>query len=332
MKMVATAAGTAVPNVVGMIGTVASPSVQNAAMKVQWYGPLPSFHPSPCQPFLLIASTSSTRQTCRPSPKRTYTSLTSNASSRSVRASQGTRFASTTPLKPRSPPPDHRSPCAHQARSTHRRYSNPSQRAWARRQCARCSMLAGPRYLPLSPSFSPPSFPTPYLAISSALQALAHVAGCLALRTPRDAFLIALVKAAFPPRVVAVLDESTQAQRHAPPFHRRGSRWASQAAVWVASGSSVGLSPRNFACSRVLVAAAMFLAGMLGPSWFAALEALQNASYVLTTRGTGPPGSAALGPKTGVTSGTSRKRGGAPAEGLAGGGQQQQQLQLRQLR
>jgi len=71
---------------------------------------------------------------------------------------------------------------------------------------------------------------------------------------------------------------------------------------------------------RALVAAAMFLAGTLGPSWFAALEALQNAGYVLTTRGTAPSGSAALGPKTGVTSGTPSKRGGALADGLAGGG------------
>jgi len=56
----------------------------------------------------------------------------------------------------------------------------------------------------------------------------------------------------------------------------------------------------------------MFLAGMLGSSWFAVLAALQNAGYVLTTRGTAPPGSAALDPKTsGVTSGTPRKRGGA---------------------
>jgi len=57
---------------------------------------------------------------------------------------------------------------------------------------------------------------------------------------------------------------------------------------------------------------------------------LQNAGYVLTTRGTGLPGSAALGPKTGVTSGTPRKRGGALAEGLAGGEQQQLQQQQQQ--
>ncbi|KAH9961800.1 hypothetical protein BC827DRAFT_1201948 [Russula dissimulans] len=40
-----------------------------------------------------------------------------------------------------------------------------------------------------------------------ALQALARAAGCLALPTPRDAFLTALAKAALPPRVVTALDE-----------------------------------------------------------------------------------------------------------------------------
>ena len=129
MEMVVTAAGTAVSNVVEMIGTVASPSVQNAAMKVQWYGPLPSLHLSPCHPFLLITSTSSTRQMCRPSPKHTYTSLAPNASSRSATASQGTRSLSTTPFPSRSPPADRQSPWAYQARSTHRLDPNPSPRA-----------------------------------------------------------------------------------------------------------------------------------------------------------------------------------------------------------
>ena len=48
-----------------------------------------------------------------------------------------------------------------------------------------------------------------------------------------------------------------------------------------------------------LVAAAMFLAGTLGPTLFEVFEALQNADYVFTTRGTGPLGSTALGPNTG---------------------------------
>jgi protein MON2 len=69
----------------------------------------------------------------------------------------------------------------------------------------------------------------------------------------------------------------------------------------------------------------MFLAGTLGSSWFAVLEALQNADYVLTTRGTAPPSSATLGPNTGATSGTPIKRGGTLVEG--GGQQQLQQLQ-----
>ena len=43
-----------------------------------------------------------------------------------------------------------------------------------------------------------------------------------------------------------------------------------------------GLSQRNLACLRALVAAAVFLAGTLGPSWFAVLEALQNAGRLIT--------------------------------------------------
>jgi len=42
----------------------------------------------------------------------------------------------------------------------------------------------------------------------------------------------------------------------------------------------------------------MLLAGNLGRSWFAVLEALQNEDYVLTTHGISPPGSVPLGPNT----------------------------------
>jgi C-terminal region of Mon2 protein len=84
-----------------------------------------------------------------------------------------------------------------------------------------------------------------------------------------------------------------------------------------------GLSQRNLACLRALVAAAVFLAGTLGPSWFAVLEALQNADYVLTTRGTTQLGSVAA--STGGAAGTPSKRGAAQAEGQVGTGQQQLQ-------
>ena len=88
----------------------------------------------PSSPILLTASTSSTRQTCRPSPKRTDTSSAYNASSYSATASRSTRFPSTTAPQSRSPPRDRRSPYtrqAAQAHSTRRRYRNPSPPAWA---------------------------------------------------------------------------------------------------------------------------------------------------------------------------------------------------------
>jgi len=167
--------------------------------------------------------------------------------------------------------------------------------------------------------------------VLGALQALARTAGCLALPTPRDAFLTALAKAALPPRVVAALDEPPQGQAPRSPVSLEGLTLG-LAGTSGGSGSGAGLSPRNLGCLRALVAAAMFLAGTLGPSWFVVLEALQNADYVLTTRGTAPPGSAVLGPSTGVTSGTPSKRGGPPAEGPAGGGQQHPQYQQQQSR
>ena len=69
------------------------------------------------------------------------------------------------------------------------------------------------------------------------LQALARATRCPALRTPRHAtprhaFLTALAKAAFPPRLVPALDEPPQVLRSA--VSSSGSRWASQAAVGAA--------------------------------------------------------------------------------------------------
>ena len=125
-EMVVTAASAAVSSVIGMIGIEAGLSVQNAAMTVQWYGLLPSPHLGPRHPFLLTASTSSTRQTRSPYPKHTYTSSASDASSCSAMALHGTRFPSATHSQSRSPPPDRQNPCTHQARSIRRRYPNPS--------------------------------------------------------------------------------------------------------------------------------------------------------------------------------------------------------------
>ncbi|KAH9013194.1 hypothetical protein EDB84DRAFT_1533406 [Lactarius hengduanensis] len=120
--------------------------------------------------------------------------------------------------------------------------------------------------------------------VLGALQALARAAGCLALPTPRDAFLTALAKAALPPRVVAALDDIPQTPSTRSPVSLEGLTLGLAGAG--GPPQPPGLSARNLACLRALVAAALFLAGTLGPSWFAVLEALQNADYVLTTRGT----------------------------------------------
>lgn len=159
--------------------------------------------------------------------------------------------------------------------------------------------------------------------ILGALQTLARASGSLALPTPRDAFLTALAKAALPPRVVAALDEPMQASLSVrSPVSLEGfTLGLAGGGGGGAAPQPPGLSPRNLACLRALVAAALFLAGTLGSSWFAVLEALQNADYVLTTRGTAPPGSAPS--SSGTVGGTPSKRGGTQIEGQVE--QQQQQ-------
>jgi hypothetical protein len=163
--------------------------------------------------------------------------------------------------------------------------------------------------------------------VLGALQMLARTSGCLALPTPRDAFLTALAKAALPSRVVAALDEPPQgpAAIRSPVSLEGFTLGLAGGGGGGASPQSPGLSPRNLACLRALVAAALFLAGTLGQSWFAVLEALQNADYVLTTRGTAPPGSAPL--TTGAVGGTPSKRGGTQIEGQVEQQQQQQRHQ-----
>jgi len=167
--------------------------------------------------------------------------------------------------------------------------------------------------------------------VLGALQTLARAAGCLALPTPRDAFLTALAKAALPPRVVAALDEPQQ-----PSSALRSPVSLEGLTLGLAGGGGgaaapqpPGLSQRNLACLRALVAAALFLAGTLGSSWFAVLEALQNADYVLTTRGTSPVGPAPLG--IGAVAGTPSKRGGTQIEAQAEQQQQRHQAAIHPL-
>ncbi|KAG8859812.1 hypothetical protein FRB91_006695 [Serendipita sp. 411] len=120
----------------------------------------------------------------------------------------------------------------------------------------------------------------------AALQALTNVSGVLGLHTPRDAFLSSLSKLAIPARVVSKLDSWVE-----PVTPRGGSGMGVVDGIAALAGASVStqppsLSDRNIACLKVLIYSATFLGGSLGPSWFNVLEALQNADYVLTGKGT----------------------------------------------
>jgi hypothetical protein len=90
-----------------------------------------------------------------------------------------------------------------------------------------------------------------------------------------------------------------------------GGSWRSWRCTTAASTLSRNLGCLK--CFRTLVAAALFLAGTLGSSWFVVPGAVPNADYVLATRGTAP-GSAPLG--TGAVAGMLSKRGGKQIGGL----------------
>ncbi|OBZ73105.1 Protein MON2 [Grifola frondosa] len=128
-----------------------------------------------------------------------------------------------------------------------------------------------------------------FVDVLASYQALTTVAGMLALSTPRDAFFTSLARLAIPTRVVSSLDSYAHAEPSTP---RTAASTISENFGLSLAGSNVqapGLSERNMACLKVLVASALFLGGSLGDSWFDILEALQNADYVLTMKGVRTP-------------------------------------------
>ncbi|BGP52111.1 Endocytosis and vacuole integrity protein [Rhodotorula kratochvilovae] len=135
--------------------------------------------------------------------------------------------------------------------------------------------------------------------VVASLQSFTTVLGVLDLETPREAFLTSLCKFAMPPQVVSHL---ATAQDHPSSLshHHAGKPSSAAAAVLSAGAESlallagspsagaalpVGLSARNLACLRALIAVAHFLAPALGWSWFCVFETLQNADFVLRTTG-----------------------------------------------
>ncbi|KAJ7842842.1 hypothetical protein B0H14DRAFT_3868774 [Mycena olivaceomarginata] len=122
-----------------------------------------------------------------------------------------------------------------------------------------------------------------FVEVLASYQAMTNVAGMLGLTTPRDAFFTSLSKFAVPTRVVSSLDHSYGIEAQTP----RSASSLSENFGFSGPAQPPGLSERNLACLKVLVASALFLAGSLGESWFGILEALQNADYVLTSKAGG---------------------------------------------
>ncbi|KAJ6510816.1 hypothetical protein C8R45DRAFT_1207663 [Mycena sanguinolenta] len=134
-----------------------------------------------------------------------------------------------------------------------------------------------------------------FVEVLASYQALTNVAGMLGLNTPRDAFFTSLSKFAVPTRVVSSLDHSYGAELQTP---RTATSLSENLGFSTGSTQLPGLSERNLACLKVLVASALFLAGSLGESWFGILEALQNADYVLTSKAGGAGTKRATGSRT----------------------------------
>ncbi|KAI5999270.1 hypothetical protein EDD15DRAFT_2508632 [Pisolithus albus] len=129
-----------------------------------------------------------------------------------------------------------------------------------------------------------------FVEVLSGYQAMANVAGMLSLTTPRDAFFTSLSKFAVPSRVVSSLESYIE------PHTPRSS---------TSLTDNLGLT-RNLVCLKVLISSALFLAGSLGESWYSILEAVQNADYVLTLKGSQLPSSRRNSTVPGAAGTTSR--------------------------
>ncbi|KII84914.1 hypothetical protein PLICRDRAFT_179240 [Plicaturopsis crispa FD-325 SS-3] len=164
-----------------------------------------------------------------------------------------------------------------------------------------------------------------FVDVLGSYQAMTNVSGMLALTTPRDAFFLSLAKYAIPTGVVSSLDS------YAEPSTPRTATSISEGLGLSGPAQAPGLSERNMACLKVLVSSALFLAGSLGESWFGILEALQNAEYVLNSRGAQPAkrmptsGSGGIPSARSVSSTGANTQGGMSASHGAAGAQGQTQ-------
>jgi hypothetical protein len=150
-----------------------------------------------------------------------------------------------------------------------------------------------------------------YHGLVRAFQKFAHVAGLLQLRTPRDAFLTTLGKAAVPPNVfTACLNAGSSKPTMSSPTTEAPNSILSNArgllsvenlvtpvgaagerqrqASFDASTIPQTLNTRNLLCMRALLNLGIALGPTLGSSWSIVLETLQQADFVLFTNGKSP--------------------------------------------
>ena len=121
--------------------------------------------------------------------------------------------------------------------------------------------------------------------VLASYQAMTNVSGMLGLTTPRDAFFTSLAKFAVPTKVVSSVDTIE------PPTPRSTQSLTDNLGL-TGPPPPPGLSERNLACLKVFVSSALYLSGSLDESWFDILEVLQNADYVLTSKGGKSPAQA----------------------------------------
>ncbi|KAI0700224.1 hypothetical protein C8T65DRAFT_790748 [Cerioporus squamosus] len=279
--MVASAASATVSGVANMMSTEAGLSVQTSAMKLQCIDQLDKADSPPIpESYLYLLGVQCLVALCE--GFATFTAPLYNSIMVQKPRTAGEPVIRAPPALDLSTLPQD-DPVTHQLQTVHDMVEN----GWP-------ALLAALSFL-ISTNLSDELF----VDVLASYQALTTVSGMLGLTTPRDAFFTSLARLAIPTRVVSSIDSYVPAEPSTP----RTAASAISETFGLPGGSTQppGLSERNMACLKVLVASALFLAGSLGPSWFDILEALQNADYVLTMKGARPPTNKrnTIGPGTG---------------------------------
>ncbi|THH00569.1 hypothetical protein EW026_g1995 [Hermanssonia centrifuga] len=301
--MVANAASATMSNVVGMMGPEAGLSLQGSVMKLQCIDQLDKADSPPIpEPYVYLLGVQCLVSLCEgfaafvgPLFNSLVVQRPRNAGEPVVRAPPALDLSSL--------PPD--DPTTKQLQLVHDMVEN----GWP-------ALLAALSFV-VSTNLSDDLF----VDVLASYQAMTNVSGMLGLVTPRDAFFTSLAKFAIPSRVVSSLDTYVE-----PPTPRTPGILSDNLGL-TSPAQAPTLSERNMACLKVFVASSLFLAGSLGESWFNILEALQNADYVLTTKGAKAQGKRnTIGPGTGVTAiNRSVSAGNVPVGGQPGNSSPQQQ-------